>query len=371
MSSKRLPASGAEGQTGIDNFQLVRGIGPGIEQRLHNAGILTFAELAALTPNDIAALLTNIAGLSAERVVKLAWIEQAQALASEHAANNRHSLAETAVSIRQVASSDHYQDLDAAAQRQHLETFTVELLLDEENQVRRTSLVHIQAWKKESWAGWDESRVVRFLIEQAGLPGVTKQVSAPDQNELSPVVATLSKPQESVVEAEPEPLVAAVVEAEPLVAAVAEAGSDPSDTTAQISTPVLMEVRPLGELRLSKLETLPAGANESTSFISSAQPFEVRLTLDMLHAAESHPQQFDYRASVYAKSLSSRNRYLVGEVHGALTLGATGTVRLPGATLAPGIYRLEAAVTLSTMPMQPGLKTNFSAMLEGGILRIH
>ena len=76
----------------MDNFQLVRGIGPGIEQRLHNAGIRTFGELAAMTPKDIAALVTNIAGLSAERVVKLAWIEQARTFAAEHAANNHHSI---------------------------------------------------------------------------------------------------------------------------------------------------------------------------------------------------------------------------------------------------------------------------------------
>jgi len=134
---------------------------------------------------------------------------------------------------------------------------------------------------------------------------------------------------------------------------------------------MLAEVRPVGELRLSKLEALPAGANESTSFISHDQPFEVRLTLDMIHVAEPDPQQFDYHASVYAKSLSSRNRHLVGEIHGALTLGATGAIRLPGTTLPLGVYRLEAAVVLSTMPTQPDPQANYNAMFEGGMLRIH
>jgi hypothetical protein len=347
--SRQVPASTAEEQTEIDNFQLVRGIGPGIEQRLHSAGIRTFAELAALAPQNIAALVTNVAGLSAERIVKLAWIEQARTLAAEHAAP-----------IPQAASPDHAQELDAAAQRQHLETFTVELLLDEENHVRRTSLVHIQEWKKESWAGWDEHRLVRFLVERAELPIETKDVSTPDQPEPPPAVATLSEP-EVFADADPAPL----------AAAAAEAGSAALDTTAQTTTPKLAEVRPVGELRLSKLETLRAGANESTGFISHQQPFEVRLTLDMIHAAESDPQQFDYRASVYAKSLSSRERHFVGEIHGALTLGATGTIRLPGATLPLGIYRLEAAVMLSTIPTQPDLQANYSAMLEGGMLRIH
>jgi hypothetical protein len=359
--SKHVPASRAEGQTEIDNFQLVRGIGPGIEQRLHSAGIRTFGELAALTPQDIAALVTNVAGLSAERVIKLAWIEQARAFAAEQAANNHHSSTVAAAPIPQAASSDHVQELDAAAQRQHLETFTVELLLDEENHVRRTSLVHIQEWKKESWAGWDEHRVVRFLVERAELPIVTKDVSTLDQPELSPAVATLSEPEVSIVDADPAPL----------AAAAAQAGSDTFDTTARRTTPMVAEVRPVGELRLSKLEILPAGANESTSFISHKRPFEVRLTLDMIHAAEPDPQQFDYRASVYAKSLSSRERHLVGEIHGALRLGATGAIRLPGATLPLGFYRLEAAVTLSTLPTQADPQMNYSAMVEGGMLQIH
>src|SRR5207253_1537833 len=124
-------------------------------------------------------------------------------------------------------------------------------------------------------------------------------------------------------------------------------------------------------LRIAKLETLPAGAHESTSFISREQPFEVRLTLDMSHMVEAELRQFDYYVSVYAKSLNTRQRHLVGEMHGALTLAARSTLTLPGATLPPGIYRLEAAVTLAPMPAQPDRKTSFGAMLEGGLLRIH
>ena len=116
---------------------------------------------------------------------------------------------------------------------------------------------------------------------------------------------------------------------------------------------------------------LPERSNEPTNFFSCDRSFEVRLTLDMKHAAVAEPQRFDYRASVYAKSLNSRNRQLVGETHGALTLGATGAIRLPGAKLPPGIYRLEAAVTLSSTTTAHELSTNLSAMLEGGLLRIH
>lgn len=358
MSSKHVPASSTEEQTEVDNFQLVRGIGPGIEQRLHSAGIRTFGELAAMTPKDIAALVTNIAGLSAERVAKLAWIEQARVFAAEHAANNHHLITLAAAPTQQAASFDHLQELDAAAQRQHLETFTVELLLDEENHVRRTSLVHIQEGKKETWAGWDERRVVRFLVERAELPLATEGVSRPAQPELAPQAATLSEPEPSV-EAEPAPL----------AATAARASNDAFETTAQAITPMLAQARPIGELRLSKLETLPTRGSEPTSFISHQQPFEVRLTLDMLQATK--PEQFDYQATVYAKSLNSRARRLVGEMHGTIALRATGAIQLSEATLPLGIYRLEAAVILSAMPTQAESQASYSAMFEGGMLRIH
>jgi predicted flap endonuclease-1-like 5' DNA nuclease len=58
---------------------LIKGIGPEIKTRLHNAGILTFAQLSASSPEKIAAV---VAGLSAKRIAKENWIGQARKLAS-------------------------------------------------------------------------------------------------------------------------------------------------------------------------------------------------------------------------------------------------------------------------------------------------
>jgi hypothetical protein len=83
MSKKRSDTSRGEEPSGIDDLQLINGIGPAVERRLHGVGIFTYAQLAALPPADIAAAVADLAGLSAERIIKQDWIGQAYKLASE------------------------------------------------------------------------------------------------------------------------------------------------------------------------------------------------------------------------------------------------------------------------------------------------
>ena len=65
-----------------DDLQVINGIGPAVEHRLHGVGIYTFAQLAALTPADIAASVADLTGLTAERIIRQNWIGQARRLAA-------------------------------------------------------------------------------------------------------------------------------------------------------------------------------------------------------------------------------------------------------------------------------------------------
>lgn len=78
---------------GIDDLKLIHGIGPAVEQRLHGVGIDTFAKLAALTPADIAASVSDLAGLTAERIHKQDWIGQARRLVIKPAATMQEETA--------------------------------------------------------------------------------------------------------------------------------------------------------------------------------------------------------------------------------------------------------------------------------------
>lgn len=150
MASEQL--RGPALPAGADDFKLIHGIGPGIANRLYAAGICRFEQLAARTPDEVAHVVADIAGMSAERIVKQDWIGQAQEFSNQPAAD-------------QPAAEP------GSSARQHYATFTIELLLDEHNDVRRTRAVHVQSGAKTTWAGWDQERISAFLIEQSGLAG--------------------------------------------------------------------------------------------------------------------------------------------------------------------------------------------------------
>jgi hypothetical protein len=149
MSSENLHTPESAAPAEADDFKLIKGIGQGIENRLHTAGILTFAQLAALSPADIATFVADIIGMTVERINKQNWIGQARELAS---------------------GPDPTGQSNNIATHQHYATFIVELLLDATNDVRRTRVVHAQTTAEEAWAGWEEARVMNFFVQHAELP---------------------------------------------------------------------------------------------------------------------------------------------------------------------------------------------------------
>ncbi len=62
-----------------DNLKLIEGLGPAFEKKLNAAGITSFAQLAALSADDLVNLEAN-AGIKAAKVEKDNWIGQAAAL---------------------------------------------------------------------------------------------------------------------------------------------------------------------------------------------------------------------------------------------------------------------------------------------------
>ncbi len=73
---RALLEAGAQ-PAGEDDFTRLRGIGPAFDRRLKEAGVTTFAQLAALTPEEVA----EIIGWPPERVIRDQLLEQAAELA--------------------------------------------------------------------------------------------------------------------------------------------------------------------------------------------------------------------------------------------------------------------------------------------------
>jgi subtilisin-like proprotein convertase family protein len=144
----------------VANLKLIRGVGPAVERRLQQAGIVTFRQLAGMTPEAIAGLLSDFNGLSPERIRRQGWITQAERLAvQEQASHERSEAGEPATAVAEETSPLHY------------ETFTLRVTLDARGNPQQTRVVHVQDGAEQKWAGWSGEEVIGFVVDQAGLNG--------------------------------------------------------------------------------------------------------------------------------------------------------------------------------------------------------
>ena len=69
--------TGKTGQTAKDDLREIKGIGPTYEKRLNSSGIYTFADLAAMDPDDVRAIV------NARRQIDVdLWVDQAKEMAA-------------------------------------------------------------------------------------------------------------------------------------------------------------------------------------------------------------------------------------------------------------------------------------------------
>ncbi len=82
-TAKKAPAKKAapkKAAAGADDMKMIKGVGPGIEKKLHDAGVTSFAQIAGWGPSDIAEMddKLNFRG----RIERDDWVTQAKALAA-------------------------------------------------------------------------------------------------------------------------------------------------------------------------------------------------------------------------------------------------------------------------------------------------
>jgi Helix-hairpin-helix domain len=323
MTSKRLSPLEANMPPGADDFKRIRGIGPNIAQRLYMGGILTFDQLAAQSPAALATLVGDIAGMSADLIAKKDWIGQAYTLAAE-----RHPAYEDILDQEPISALAEATMPEA---RQHYATFTVELLLDEMNDVRRTRATHVQGGAEGAWAGWQAERLVDFFVRSAA---VRSPRAAPA------IVETASTPSAEV---------------------------EPADVVSTATPPAPQLAK--AELHVRALELLLEGGPHS--FLRHGQPFEVGLTLDLARATALAGQPVGYSAEIYAKDLHRHARQSIGEARGTVTAAETVALCVSGADLPCGIYRLEAAVIVTTPAGEARAGEQLTAFREGGLVQVY
>lgn len=286
MTQRGDPQFSSTGPSG-DDFRKIDGIGRILERRLWDAGILTYNDLGQRTPEEIAAILPSTAGISAERIASQDWTGQARELA-EHPP-------------------------EASVPRQHYAAFYVEFLLESDNSVRGTRVHHHQTDARESWAGWDEEKLLTFLRDRIPLPA-TATPAADTPAAATPgadTPADAPAPEPAVADQSPAPL----------------PGWLPSWSLA------IEELAPIHDGRPS--HTLP-----------SDEPRLVRLTMRIDPAGTPIHDSFDFAATIAARRFAGHDRLPLGTTHGTVRASDPVSVEVTGPALPDDLYRLVATVDI-------------------------
>ena len=155
MARKPYGIPTASSPPATDDFGLIKGIGPVLSKRLHEAGICTYCQLASLSPTELA---KKVSGLSVRLITRQDWIGQAQKLQPP-----------------KIQSKPISKDSPKRTIRQHYENFTIEFLLDEKNMTRRSRAVHVQSGDADTWAGWEPNQLIDFITRHTGIHTLAKK----------------------------------------------------------------------------------------------------------------------------------------------------------------------------------------------------
>jgi len=162
-----------------DDLTRISGIGSRIAERLHAAGIATYADLASRSADDIAKLLPDVSGLSTARLD--GWRDQARELAA------------VADSLAQAVAEG---PAEALSNGQRYESFLVRVLLNMDGSIRRVTAQHITTGGAERhWPGLERDALADFITAAVSVPvppspGQARPAGPQDQGMSSAVLST-------------------------------------------------------------------------------------------------------------------------------------------------------------------------------------
>jgi len=247
----------------------------------------------------------------------------------------------------------------AAANGQHYESFIVRVLLNDDGSIRDTRMEHIGTGEVKRWAGWEHDAMLGFIKEAAASAAPPVLLAAP----LGPPDA--EPHPESVPESVAGPSAASQVRpiSQPPVTARAPTTPSPSAqpeafqaaagaAAADASPPGLLA--PIVRLRPDR------------TLLRAAQPFAVTLSLDLANAVPQS-ERLIYSAVIIARQLGGRSGGTLASPRGLLKVAGTTTITVDAGGLPPGIYLLEAAVSLRAAGASHG---GVAAMAEGIMLQV-
>jgi predicted flap endonuclease-1-like 5' DNA nuclease len=319
-----------------DDFRAIRGIGPILSSRIHKSGIQTYNELASMSPVNLAARVT---GLSTSQIIRQDWIGQARKLSSKKAQSKVHKKVAVVPPIRQ-----------------HYENFTIEFLLDEKKEARRTRIVHIQSGDADTWNGWEEGMLNDFLLRHTGiriLQSKLDQLTPVQQDDLE--FSSNICDRKEVRIPDPLPTLPALPKLENPVAIATDSVFESQGTINYNST-----------LKLQNLIVTLPDSDVPIFFLRQGQPFTVQLTIDHGKVASPGKTPPTYKATIVYKQLGGYDEF-TEETSNTLSHSDSTSIKTAGTNLNAGIYRLSTIVKIVSDQVEPGR----TAYLKGDLLEVY
>jgi hypothetical protein len=336
MARKQSLIPGAVPTQMPDDFSLIRGIGPVLAERLCDAGIHTYEELATMSPAKLAACIGE---LSVKQITRQNLIGQARKIASNKARSR----------------ADKQKTL-APAVRQHYENFTIEFLLDEKNEGRRTRIVHVQSGDADSWTGLGTEKLINFLVRHTGLHEPRKKLTLHKSPAVRDKPLQTKKNESKPVKRSSEP---------PIMATAIMSSQQSAETLSTVLQPPEV-VEHVGTLQMRDLKVTLPGSDIPIFFLHQGQPYVVELTIDHSNGLAPRTTKLVYKTTVIFKQVGGPCQSVL-EANGTLGLSDSLSLHLSGTNLTPGMYRLSAFVRLISERALLGP----TAFLKGGLLQVY
>lgn len=347
MSSKNSRPPGNNTTRKTDDFRAIRGLPKTAKAKLHSAGILTYAQLAAMSPHEIVAAIGTMEDVSAERILREDWLGQASKLAAS-AAKVTEPIAEPSAVPTPKSASDGQRT-----------SFALELKLNADHTVKQTRVMHVESEEKdaeEKWAGWDSERLINFFVQRAKmiLPGseAARRATAEAPSDRMTIEERLKK---------------------------LHANSDAALAIRTFpTTEDLLDTTPAkanASFASKKLEVYAGGSDLPSDLAPSGEAYSVRIVFDPREMKSSSSSGLEYTVRVYAKNLApateSGQHLVIGESHGVVSPSDDLIFAVKGTRLPKGMYRLQATASFNALGDVPPTLHPYTTCVEGGVLQVY
>jgi len=259
---------------------------------------------------------------------------------------------------------------------QHYESFIVRVLLNADGSIRDTRMEHIGTGEVRRWAGWENNAMLGFVEETAAPAGLAEEAAAPAALPLlfaAPVGPIDAEPHpESVLEPVAESSATSQVRPLSQQSVNVNASAKPSAASAKPSAPAQPEASQT-VADSAAADGCPPGLlapivrlRPDRTLVRTAQPFAVTLSLDLTEVAPQ-TERLIYHAVIVARQLGGRSGRTLASPCGLAKVAGTIDITIDAGRLPPGIYLLEAAVSLRA---EGASQAGIAAMAEGIMLQV-